>query len=147
MPKSISSISGDSLLSLAQEHLGDASQWRSLADLNNINPLQLLEVGQQLGIPLNSELIQQALPILSSIAGGRNGEAGLQAILGQVTSAIGQYSPEAQALLGEINGAIGGDVESVAQGLAQKILGQGLRGYDQSGVQLIDWLLNSSGGG
>ncbi len=134
-------------MSLAQDYFGDASKWRDIADLNNINPLQILQAGQQLGIPTDSEIVQRALPILTSIAGGRDGEAGITAILQQqATELIGQYLPEAQALLGELNGA-SGNVESIVQGVVSKVLGQGARSYDGSGVQLIDWLLSPTGSG
>ena len=141
MPKSIATNAGDSLQSLAQQYLGDASQWRDIASLNNLNPLSVLQAGQELGIPLNSELISQAVPILTTVAQGLNGTAGIEAVLlEQATAAISKYVPEAQSLLGELNGVLSGDVESIVQrGLGE--LPSGLRQYKGEAVKLIDWLL------
>lgn len=136
--------SGDSFQSLAQKHLGDASKWREIASLNSSNPLEFLPVGESLKIPTKSELFKIAGPRLQSVATGINGEMGelsknfLDQIEGEVSKAL-NVIPQAQVLLGEINGALG-EVESVVDRIKiDEILGQ--RGYNEQVNRLIDWLL------
>lgn len=47
---------GDSLYKLASENLGIADQWRELAQHNNINIFQGLDVGSYLKIPTEDDL-------------------------------------------------------------------------------------------
>ncbi len=130
--------SGDTLLSLAQRHLGDFRQWRALADLNNLNPLEGLPIGVNLNIPGKDELFKEAQPILSGVALGLNGLQGrVAATLRQLEGQASGYVKEAEALLGEVNGVFG-EVESVAQ----KGMGDlSNRNYKGEAVKLIDWLL------
>lgn len=136
--------SGDSFQSLAQKHLGDASKWREIASLNDSNPLEFLPVGESLKIPSKSEVFKVAGPKLQSIATGLNGEAGqlaknfLDLVEGEV-SKIMNVIPQAQVLLGELNGVVG-EVESVLDRVKlDEILDQ--RGYNEQVNRLIDWLI------
>lgn len=47
---------GDSLSKLAFEKLGDPSNWRELADLNNLDIFSALPVGQAINIPTTEQL-------------------------------------------------------------------------------------------
>lgn len=136
--------SGDSLQSLAQQHLGDASKWREIASLNGANPLEFLPVGESLKIPAKSDVFKIAGPKLQAVATGLNGEAGtlaqnfLDQISGEV-SKVFNVIPQAQTLLGELNGVLG-EVESVIdRKKIDEILSQ--RGYTEQVNRLIDWLL------
>lgn len=136
--------SGDSLQSLAQQHLGDASKWREIASLNSANPLEFLPVGESLKIPSKSDVFKIAGPQLQAIATGLNGEAGqlaknfLDQVSGEV-SKVFNIIPQAQTLLGEINGVLG-QVESVIdRAKVDELLSK--RGYNQEVNRLIDWLL------
>lgn len=136
--------SGDSLQSLAQQHLGDASKWREIASLNSTDPLEFLPVGESLKIPTKSEIFQPAKPALQSVATGLNGDPGqlaknfLDQVQGEVAK-IMNVIPQAQVLLGEINGVLG-EVESVLDRVKlDEVLGQ--RGYNEQVNRLIDWLL------
>ena len=74
---------GDSLGKLADRYLGDVSNWRELADLNNLDIFAPIPQGTVLEIPdadqlrslLQDQLGQLAneLPDLSSVAAGRLG--------------------------------------------------------------------------
>jgi 2-succinyl-5-enolpyruvyl-6-hydroxy-3-cyclohexene-1-carboxylate synthase len=130
---------GDTLTSLAQTELGDWRRWRELADLNELNPLEGLEIGEAIEIPDFSQLTSQVQPILSSVAQGLNGIDGrLAATVQQAIGQVSGYVQEAEALVGEINGVLNGDVESIVTQVADKL---GVRQYADEGVRLIDWLL------
>ncbi len=130
---------GDTLTSLAQSQLGDWRQWRELADVNDLNPLEGLAIGGSLEIPSVSELTSRVQPIFNSVAQGLNGIDGkLAATLQQAVGQVSGYVKEAEALVGEINGVLSGDVESIVEKVADKL---GVRQYADEGVRLIDWLL------
>src|SRR5690606_3120987 len=46
---------GDTLASIAEEHLGSADQWQVIARANDISDPNQLEVGQELTIPASGE--------------------------------------------------------------------------------------------
>jgi len=78
-------------------------------------------------------------PIFNSVAQGLNGIDGkLAATLQQAVGQVSGYVKEAEALVGEINGVLSGDVESIVEKVADKL---GVRQYADEGVRLIDWLL------
>ena len=52
--------SGDSLVKIAEEVLGDSSNWRQLADINNLDIFSVIEVGQSLTVP-NKESAERRL--------------------------------------------------------------------------------------
>jgi hypothetical protein len=130
---------GDTLTSLAQSELGDWRRWRELADVNDLNPLEGLAIGETLEIPDISALTSRVQPIFNSVAQGLNGIDGkLAATLQQAASQVSGYVQEAEALVGEINGVLSGDVELGVTQVADKL---GVRQYADEGVRLIDWLL------
>jgi hypothetical protein len=139
MPNQVSTEAGDSLISLAQRHLGDFRRWRDVAAQNGINPLEGLATGLDLDIPTPDELLKVATPILSKVSAGVNAAQQVTEQIGQVLQSVGGYTPEAQKLLGEVNGVLG-EVESTLGQVDQKV-GE-LRDYASQGVRLIDWLLN-----
>jgi LysM repeat protein len=52
---------GDSLSKLAYEKLGDPSNWRELADLNNLDIFKALPVGQPINIPTTEQLREMVI--------------------------------------------------------------------------------------
>lgn len=144
MPFKAPVLSGDSLQSLAQKHLGDASKWRDVANLDSLNPLEALPIGKEINIPTKAEVFKMAAPALQAIGTGLNGEPGqlisnfLDQAQGEIAKAL-NVIPQAQALLGEINGVLG-DVQSVVdREKIDELLGD--RGYSQQVNRIIDWLL------
>lgn len=52
---------GDSLSKLAYEKLGDPSNWRELADLNNLDIFKALPTGQSINIPTTDQLREMVI--------------------------------------------------------------------------------------
>lgn len=52
---------GDSLSKLAFEKLGDSSNWRELAELNNLDIFKALPIGQTINIPTTEQLKELAI--------------------------------------------------------------------------------------
>ncbi|HEY9643603.1 MAG TPA: LysM peptidoglycan-binding domain-containing protein [Coleofasciculaceae cyanobacterium] len=132
----------DTLLSIAQQQLGNSSQWRAIADLNpNLNVLQSLPVGQVLDVPQRAiELAGKAQPILSTVATALTGIDGqLANTILNVSDRLTGYTDEAKKLLAEVNGVLdGSNVESV---INDAIEGTSLREYKGQISRLVDWLL------
>lgn len=57
---------GDTLASIAEEHLGSADQWQVIARANNIENPDQLEVGQTLTIPASGERSDASAPAFSN---------------------------------------------------------------------------------
>lgn len=55
LPSNINLKVGDSFSKVAQEVLGDYSQWRELATFNNIDIFKAIEVGRTLTVPTKEE--------------------------------------------------------------------------------------------
>ncbi|AFY49011.1 LysM domain-containing protein [Nostoc sp. PCC 7524] len=58
--RSIQIMPGDSLSSIANEILGDASYWREIASTNNIDIFTAIEIGQNITIPSKEVLERRA---------------------------------------------------------------------------------------
>ncbi|MGJ3244934.1 MAG: LysM peptidoglycan-binding domain-containing protein [Elainellaceae cyanobacterium] len=68
LKKRIEITAGDTLESLAFRHLGDGQNWRELADINEIDIFEPLQIGTLLDIPNKDELqrrVNQAAEDLS----------------------------------------------------------------------------------
>lgn len=123
----VSGIVGDSLGSMASKFMGSASNFRSLAQFNNLSPFDVvgkgIQIGQQIGIPGFDRFAGVANTVLGAVKGGN--------INPQTLLNLGlDIAPE---LLGQINGT-----ES-----ALEILGM-VRNYSNNGdaTGLVQWLLD-----
>lgn len=90
LERAIELAAGSSLPALAQQHLGDYSKWRELAELNGIDIFQALPTGQRLVIPSAEqlqELAQQRLTQLLGQTTGSDASTRLQRLIEQGISA------------------------------------------------------------
>lgn len=124
---------GETLLSIAQTQLGDASRWREVADANDINPLEQIAAGIDLQIPELNAVTRRVQPVLGKVASGLNSARG---VLDKVSSVLGDSATA------EINNVLGEAIEIVetVSGAAQNPESS-LRQYGGEAVKLIDWLL------
>lgn len=140
---------------MAAKHTNSSSNFRDLAELNQIkNPLEKLPANTLLNIPEANDIIKKADPILSGISTSVKGYTQkLTALTGQVSKQIESYTkylpPElkrytdiATKYLGEVNGVIG----KVETELDSKLKGitDSLRKYGGQSTRLVDWLLIGS---
>ncbi|NJR38520.1 MAG: hypothetical protein HC781_06335, partial [Leptolyngbyaceae cyanobacterium CSU_1_4] len=94
MPNQIATNAGDSLVTLAQQHLGDFRRWRDIAAQNGINPLEGLPTGINLDVPTLDEMLKVAEPILAKVSAGVNAAQQVTSQVEQVLQAVGGYTPE-----------------------------------------------------
>lgn len=71
---------GDTLQAIAQRQLGDYSQWRELADLNDLNIFESLPIGGSIRIPSSEQLEQAAQQRLGQLTGQLEGLTNQQQI-------------------------------------------------------------------
>lgn len=71
---------GDTLTAIAHQQLGNFSQWRELADLNDLDIFQQLPIGQSIRIPSREQLEEMAQERLGQISGQLGGLTNQQQI-------------------------------------------------------------------
>jgi len=108
--------------------------WRDLADLNNLDPLDDVLLNGVLDVPTVEELLAPATPVFAQV---RNTTALLQRADDLLPESLSGYTAEALALVGEVNGAI-----DTAESTVTEILGQADRVLGGGGTyQAVEWLL------
>ena len=131
MPFAHSIVAGESINSVAALYQVD---WREIADLNGLDPLQDVLLDGVLEIPTAEEILAPARPILARF---QDAEALLQRANDLLPESLSSYTTEALRLVGEINGTIG-QVESTIT----DILGEADRVLSgASTYQVVEWLL------
>ncbi|MBD2515186.1 LysM peptidoglycan-binding domain-containing protein [Nostoc sp. FACHB-973] len=58
---------GESLESIAHEFIGDYSYWREIAESNNIDIFQPIEIGKSIKIPSDKEIKDMAITVVNDI--------------------------------------------------------------------------------
>ena len=108
--------------------------WRDLADLNNLDPLDGVLLDGILDIPTAEELLAPARPLLSRL---NDAEAILARADALLPESLSSYTSEALRLVGEINGAI-----DTAESTITAVLGDVDRVLSGGSThQIVDWLL------
>lgn len=131
MPFAHSIVAGESINQVAAQYQVD---WRDIADLNGLDPLQDVLLGGVLEIPTADEILAPARPILAKF---QDAEALLQRANEILPESLSGYTAEALRLVGDINGAI-----DRAESTITDILGEADRVLSgASTYQVVDWLL------
>ena len=122
---------GESIDAIAHQYGID---WRDLADINGLDPLNDILLDGILDIPTTDELLAPARPLLSSL---KDAEAILQRANDLLPESLSNYTAEALAFVGEVNGAIESAESTISDilGEADRVLSGG------SAYGAIDWLL------
>jgi hypothetical protein len=144
---------GTTLGALAARAYGDPTQFRAIADANNLDPLSALPAGADLAVPSMQEIAAQVQPALQQVGlanfeskfgsiqqilGGGGFQAIANSVVGQLPEQLSGYVSQGLAAIGSINGS--GDAISTLSGLMGQLPIP--REYEGYTVHLVDWLLD-----
>lgn len=144
---------GSTLGALAARAYGDPTQFRAIAEANNLNPLDALPGGADIAVPSVQEIAAQVQPALQqvglanfeakfgslqSLLGGGNFQSIANSVVGQLPEQLSGYVSQGLSLIGSINGPE--DAISTLSGLMGQLpIPREYQGYT---TQLVDWLLD-----
>ncbi|ANV88499.1 LysM peptidoglycan-binding domain-containing protein [Picosynechococcus sp. PCC 7117] len=120
---------GDSLSKIANDVLGDYSQWRELAYVNDLNIFQPLEAGITIDLPNRAEL-----------------QAEIDSVTSRVTSAVNNVESRVNEIVNSreaqlISKILGVDTSKLLEGLDLSSITENLSDLQLPDYQLLNWVL------